>query len=122
MEMRREIVSYHLDAIIVYCIGAMMLMELMALIFHNAYRILKIAVNDRSPFQPKVVKKMRCIGIFLIGMSVACIAASYIAGTMTGGGTLCLGLEHTALGVLTLGLAEYFCHGIDLEKETEGLI
>ena len=45
-----------------------------------------------------------------------------IAGTTTGSMHLCLGLEHTAFGVLILGLAEYFCHGIELEKETEGLI
>ena len=121
-DMRREILSYHIDAIIVYCIGGLLLMSLMALVFHNAYGILKISARDRSPFQKSVVKKLRCIGGFLIGMSAVCIAASFIAGTMTGSMHLCLGLEHTAFGVLILGLAEYFCHGIELEKETEGLI
>ncbi len=121
-QMRQTKITYRTDAIIAYGVGCMFLMILMALIFNNVYRILKAAKTDRSPFQKKIAKSVHRIGLYLIGMSVICIVTSIIAGTITGTLHLCLGIQHTILGIFVLCLSEYFRHGIRLEQDAEGLI
>ena len=121
-KMEQEIHLFHIDAIIVYCIGCMLMFILVALILNSVFRIIRIASKKRSPFQKKIVNRIRMIGICFFGMSAVSTVTSLIAGIMTGSIHLCPGIEYIILGIFMLCLTVYFRHGIQLEEDAEGLI
>ncbi len=116
------------EMLVAFGITSSLLCGLMAMIFRNAYLILKTAdgktwfAKSNTPFQANIVRMLREIGIFLIAHSIvstiAVVAIALIFPTVE----LSAGNISFSLGLLMLCLSQFFNYGTKLENDTKGLI
>lgn len=103
-----------------FALGAVIVFILMALVFRNLYLIIKKS-EGATPFQAENVRRLERIGIFSISVPMVGICL----------GILLSGLNplevHSSgngffMGILVLCLTQVFAHGVELEKEVDGLL
>ena len=117
-------------AITLFCISSIIIFSLYAMVFRNAYLIIKTSKGKTwfskgdTPFQSDIVRMLREIGIFLISSS----AVSYIMGVI---GRIIIGadiaeigirFESIVIGLLVLCLSQFFAYGTELQKDVDGLL
>ena len=110
-------------AFIVFCIGAAILLALMAMIFRNLHLIFKKSENS-TPFQKDNVRMMREIGIFSIAIPVIGFIMSVIARLVSGVdfAEISIDLGGVFMGIVVLCFSQFFAHGVELEKDVDGLL
>lgn len=111
-------------ALRVFCVGAALILGLMAMVFRNIYLILKKSENA-TPFQKDNVRMVREIGIFLIAVPVISLIMSVLARAIVGPElveTSAVGLSSFMVGLVMLCLSQFFAHGVELETEADGLL
>lgn len=111
-------------ALRVFCIGAALILGVMAMVFRNIYLILKRSENT-TPFQKDNVRMVREIGIFLIAVPVISLIMSIVARLVVGPELVeasSVGLSSFMVGLVMLCLSQFFAHGVELETETDGLL
>lgn len=101
----------------------------MVMIFRNIYLIYKTAAGKtwfskgETPFQKDIVRMVREIGIFSIGMPVLQFIGTGIIKLISKGAVethvLLTGL---VFGIVVISLSEFFAYGMKLEEDVEGLV
>lgn len=113
-----------LAALRVFCVGAVLILGTMAMVFRNIYLILKRSENA-TPFQKDNVRMVREVGIFLIAVPVISLVMSVLARLILGAEMTevsSVGLSSFMVGLAVLCLSRFFAHGVELETETDGLL
>ncbi|MBP1559566.1 MAG: DUF2975 domain-containing protein [Oscillospiraceae bacterium] len=108
---------------LLFGIGAVIILALMAMVFRNMNLIFKKAENN-TPFQKDNVRMMKEIGIFSIAVPVIGFIMSIIIRLVVGvaNAELSLNMGGIFMGIVVLCLTQYFIHGAELEQEVEGLL
>ena len=107
-----------------FCVGAVLILGLMAMVFRNIYLILKKSENA-TPFQKDNVRMVREIGIFLISVPVVSLLMSVLVRAVVGPEvieTSSIGIDSIMVGLAVLCLSQFFAHGVELETEADGLL
>ena len=104
-----------------FCVGAFLILGLMAMVFRNIYLILKKSQNT-TPFQKDNVRMVREIGIFLIAVPIISLIMSMVVRGVAGLETSSIGLSSFMVGLAVLCLSQAFARGVELETETDGLL
>ena len=104
-------------------IGAVIILAVMALVFRNLYLIFKNSKNA-TPFHKDNIRMMRQIGIFSIAVPVIGFVMSVIIRLATGVETAELSIDTAGIfmGIIVLCLTQYFAYGATLEEDVEGLV
>lgn len=113
-----------LTALRIFCVGAVLILGTMAMVFRNIYLILKKSENA-TPFQKDNVRMVREVGIFLIAVPVISLGMSILARLILGAEMTevsSVGLSSFMVGLTVLCLSQFFAHGVELETETDGLL
>lgn len=108
---------------VLFAIGAIIIFSLVAMIFRNLYLIIKKS-EETTPFQKDNVRMMREIGIFSIAMPVIGLVMSVIARLVLGpeAAEVSNSMEGFIMGIIVLCLTQFFAHGVELEKDVDGLL
>jgi len=112
-----------LTTFMLFGIGAVIILALMAMIFRNLHIIFKNSENA-TPFQKQNIKKLREIGFFAIAIPVTGFIMSLIIRLVTGSelAELSLNMSGIFMGIIIFCLTQYFIYGAELEKDIEGLV
>lgn len=112
-----------MTAFLVFSIGAVVILSLMAMVFRNLYLIFKKSENA-TPFQKDNIRMMKEIGIFSIAVPVVGLAMSVIARIVLGVDAVETSVNQGGIfmGIIVLCLTQYFIHGAELEKDVDGLL
>ena len=104
-------------------IGAVIILAVMAMVFRNLYLIFKKSENT-TPFQKDNIRMMREIGIFSIAVPAIGFIMSVIIRLVTGVETAELSIDTAGIfmGIIVLCLTQFFVHGAELEKDVDGLL
>ncbi len=103
---------------------------LMAMVFRNVSLIFKTTrgktwfSQGETPFQKDNVRMVREIGIFCISVPVVAEAFNILAAACFGADVTdgAVSINGIILGVLVLCLSQYFAYGMQLQRETDGLV
>ena len=108
---------------VLFAIGAVIIFSLVAMIFRNLYLIIKKS-EGTTPFQKDNVRMMREIGIFSIGIPVIGLIMNIIARLVLGpeAAEMSNSMEGFVMGIIVLCLTQFFAHGVELEKDVDGLL
>ena len=103
--------------------GAVLILALMAMIFRNLNLIIKKS-EGTTPFQPDNVRMFREIGIFSIAVPVVGLIMSIITRLVLGAEAAEVSNNFSGLviGIVVLCITQFFAHGIELEKDVDGLL
>lgn len=120
----------NITAITMFSIAAILIMFLFAMIFRNAYLILKTADGKTwfskgdTPFQKDVVRMLREIGIFLIAVPAVGLIMSVAARCVIGvdNAEISVDLSYVIVGLLMLCLSHFFDYGMALQEDVDGLL
>lgn len=120
----------NLMAVKVFCVTAVILYTLMAMIARNIYLTLRTAANKtwfakgKTPFQNDIVRMIREIGIFYIMMTLVGLIASIIGRMLIGydAAEISVGVGNAITGVIILCLSQIFVQGVALQEEVDGMI
>lgn len=112
-----------LAALRLFCVGALVIFGLMAMVFRNIYLILKRSENA-TPFQKDNVRMVREIGIFLIAVPVIGLIMGTLGRLIMGPEVFegSVGVGSFMVGLAVLCLSQFFARGVELETETDGLL
>lgn len=112
-----------MTALFLFGIGATLILALMAMIFRNLHLIIKKS-EGTTPFQPDNVRMFREIGIFSIAVPVVGFVMSVIARIFIGVevAEISNSFEGFVIGIVVLCITQFFAHGIELEKDVDGLL
>lgn len=112
-----------MTAFFLFGIGATLILALMAMIFRNLHLIIKKA-EGTTPFQPENVRMFREIGVFSIAVPVVGFIVSVIARIAIGVETteISNSFESFLIGIVVLAITQFFAHGMELEKDVDGLL
>ena len=112
-----------MTAFLIFGIGAVIILVVMAMVFRNLYLIFKNSENT-TPFQKDNIRMMREIGIFSIAVPVIGFIMSVIIRLVTGVETAELSIDMAGIfmGIIVLCLTQFFVHGAELEKDVDGLL
>ena len=104
-------------------IGAIIILVVMAMIFRNLHLIFKQSENA-TPFQKDNVRMMREIGFFSIAVPVIGFIMSVIIRLVTDVETAELSIDTAGIfmGIIVLCLTQFFVHGTELENDVDGLL
>lgn len=111
----------------IYCVGAALLLAIVAMICCYTWAIMKSAQNH-TPFTADNVDRLKWIGYLFIALPAAGLVFSWIltlVSQLNGTGdvlNLSMNLDGFVTGLIVLCLTQYFAYGVKLEQETEGLI
>lgn len=112
-----------MTAILLFSIGAVIILSLLAMVFRNIHLILKKSLKS-TPFQPDNIRMLREIGIFCISVPIVglvmCTAARLILGVDAV--ETSVNIYGFSMGLIVLCLTQIFAHGAALEKDVEGLV
>ena len=110
-------------AFLIFGIGVVIILAVMAMVFRNLHLIFKKSENS-TPFQKDNIRLMREIGIFSIAVPVIGFIMSVIIRLVTGAETAELSLDTAGIfmGIIVLCLTQFFVHGAELEKDVDGLL
>jgi len=108
---------------LLFGIGAVLILVVMAMIFRNLYLIFKKSENA-TPFQKDNIRLMKEIGIFAIAVPIIGFIMSVIIRLVTGVETAEISVDMGGIfmGIIILCLTRFFVHGADLEKDVDGLL
>ena len=124
-EVNAPVVSGSVDmtSFLVFGIGAVIILAVMAMIFRNLHLIFKKSENT-TPFQKDNIRMMREIGIFAIAIPVIGFVMSIIVRLVTGVETAEISIDTAGIfmGIIVLCLTQFFVHGTELEKDVDGLL
>lgn len=111
-----------LRALVVFGIGAVIILALMAMIFRNLYLIIK-KPEGNTPFQKDNIRMLNEIGYFSIAIPVVSLIMGFVAGLVLGNDVeTSTSIYGFAMGVIVLGLTQFFVHGAELEEDVDGLL
>ena len=103
--------------------GAAITLSLMAMVFRNVYLILR---NTRggTPFVPDNIRMLREIGWFSIAQPAVGLVVSVLVQLTCGIGRVdaSVDIDSLIIGLLALCLTRVFARGMQLERDTEGLL
>lgn len=104
-------------------IGAVIILAVMAMVFRNLHLIFKKAQNT-TPFQRDNIRMMREIGIYAIAVPVIGFIMSIIIRLVTGAETAEISIDMAGIfmGIIVLCLTQFFVHGTELEEDVDGLL
>lgn len=122
--------SFCVSAFVMYSIAAAVTLLLFAMIFRNAYLILKTAdgktwfAKGSTPFQKDIVRMFREIGIFLIAVPVIGLVISIVARAVIGvqAAEISVRFDGVIIGLLVLCLSNFFAYGSELQEDIDGLL
>ena len=124
-EINAKVVDGNVDmtAFLMFGIGAVVILALMAMIFRNLNLIIKKS-EGTTPFQTENVRMFREIGIFSIAVPVVGLIMSIITRLVLGVevAEIASGFEGLLIGVVVLCLTQFFAHGVEIEKDVDGLL
>ncbi len=122
-------------AVRAFVLGFVMLiitLVLMAMICRNIYLIFKTANGEtkfsqgKTPFQPDIVRMIREIGIFSIAIPIVeiimSIVGSFVLGPLGAEFDFSVNMVSVFFGLVVLCLSQFFAYGVQLQKETDGLV
>lgn len=109
--------------LLLFTIAAIIILSLMAMCFRNVFLIIKKSQNS-TPFQRDNIRMIRELGIFFISMPVVGLVMSGVIRLVIGvdAAETAVNLSGFAIGILFLCLTQFFAHGMELEKDVEGLV
>lgn len=113
-----------MTALRLFCVGSVIILSLMAMVFRNIWLILKRSEN-LTPFQKDNVRMVREIGIFLLSVPTVSLVMIIITRAAIGPEAMegsSVGLGSFMVGLAVLCLSQIFARGVELEAETEGLL
>lgn len=112
-----------MTAFLLFGIGAVVILALMAMIFRNLNLIIKKSKGN-TPFQADNVRMFREIGIFSIVVPVVGFIMSIITRLVLGAEAAEISNNFSGLviGIVVLCITEFFIHGTELEKDVDGLL
>ncbi|MBE6540925.1 MAG: DUF2975 domain-containing protein [Ruminococcaceae bacterium] len=115
--------AVNMTAFCLFGIGAVLILSLMAMIFRNLNAIIKNS-EGTTPFQPQNVKKLREVGFFSIATPAVGFVMSIIAYFVLGSemAEVSNSLDGLVIGIVVLCITQFFAHGIELEKDVDGLL
>ena len=113
----------NLTALRLFCVGAGIILSLMAMVFRNVYLIMKWSENG-TPFQKDNVRMVREIGIFLIAIPILGLILSTIIRAAVGIdlAETSVELDSFLIGLVVLCLSRIFARGMALESDVDGLL
>lgn len=108
---------------LIFGIGAVIILAVMAMVFRNLNLIFKKSENT-TPFHKDNVRLMREIGIFTIAIPIVGFIMSVIVRLVTGVETAEISIDFGGIfmGIIVLCLTQFFAHGVELEKDVDGLL
>lgn len=112
-----------MTAFLLFGIGAILILALMAMIFRNLNLIINKSEGS-TPFQADNVRLFREIGIFSIAIPVIGLIMSIITRLVLGAeaAEVSNNFGGLVIGIVVLCITEFFIHGIELEKDVDGLL
>ena len=112
-----------LTALRLFCVGAAVILGLMAMVFRNIYLIMKVSATA-TPFQRDNVRRIREMGIFLLSVPLVGLVMSGVARLVMDPELVetSVGMSSFMTGLVVLCLSQFFAQGVALEAETEGLL
>ncbi len=115
--------SVDMKTFMLFGIGAVIILLLMAMVFRNLHLIFKSSENS-TPFRKGNIRRFREIGIFSISVPVVGFVMSVIIRLVTGVdfAEISINLAGILMGIIVLCLTQFFIHGAELEKEVDGLL
>lgn len=124
-EIHAKVIDGNVDmtAFFLFAIGAVLILVLMAMIFRNLSLIIKKS-EGTTPFQPVNVRLLREVGYFAIAVPVVAVVMNTIARLVLGAEAVeaAAGLEGLVIGVVVLCITGFFAHGVEIEKDVDGLL
>ena len=124
-EVNAPLVNGKLDmtSFMLFGIGAVIILAVMAMVFRNLYLIFKKSENT-TPFQKDNVRMMREIGIFSIAVPIIGIIMSAVVRLVVGADAVenSVNMGGIFMGIIVLCLTQFFAHGVKLEKDVDGLL
>ena len=108
---------------LLFGIGAIIILALMAMVFRNLHLIFKKSENG-TPFQKDNIRMMKEIGIFSFAVPVIGLIMSIIVRLVIGVDAAEISINQSGIfmGIIVLCLTQYFIHGAELEKDVDGLL
>ena len=115
--------SIDMTFFLLFGIGAILILAIMAMVFRNMHLIFKNSQNT-TPFQKDNIRMMREIGIFAIAVPVIGFIMSIVVRLVTGVETAEISIDMGGIfmGIIVLGLTQFFIHGAELEADVDGLL
>ncbi len=115
--------STDMKTFMLFGIGAVIILTLMAMVFRNLYLIFKQSEKN-TPFQKDNIRMLKEIGIFSITVPLTGVIMSIIIRLVIGVDAAEISINQGGLftGIIVLGLTQYFIHGANLEKDVDGLL
>lgn len=112
-----------MTAFLLFAISAVIILSLMAMVFRNLYLIIKKS-EGTTPFQKDNVRMLKEIGIFSISIPVVGFIMSIITCFVIGYETaeISNSMDGLIMGIIILCLTQFFAHGVELEKDVDGLL
>ena len=112
-----------MTAFLMFGIGAILILALMAMIFRNLNLIIKKS-EGTTPFQHDNVRMFREIGIFSIAVPVVGLIMSVVTRLVLGAEVAEVSGNFSGLviGIVVLCITQFFAHGIELERDVDGLL
>ena len=122
--------SINMTAVIIFSVGAVILLSLMAMVFRNVYLIMKTMKGKtwfstgNTPFQKDIIRMVREIGIFCIAGPVVSFLMGIIARLILGVDAveISVDLQGFIIGILVLCLSQIFAYGKQLQDDVDGLL
>lgn len=107
----------------IFGIGAVIILAVMAMIFRNLHLIFRKSENS-TPFQKDNIRMMKEIGFFAISLPVIGFIMSIIIRLITGVETaeISIDMDGIFMGIIVLCITQFFVHGVELEKDVDGLL
>lgn len=112
----------------IFFITGIITCALMAMVFRNVYLIFKTSMGKtkfsegETPFQKANVRMIREIGIFCIAIPAIEFIMTIIAHIAFGNVECSFSYSGILFGLVVLCLSRFFSYGMELQKDTEGLV
>ena len=112
-----------MTAFLLFGIVAALILAVMAMVFRNFHLIFKKSENA-TPFQKDNIRMMRENGSFAIAVPVIGLIMSVIIRLITGVETAEISIDMGGIfmGIIVLCITQFFVHGVELEKDVDGLL
>lgn len=111
-----------MTAVALFAVGSVIILSLMAMVFRNAWLILKKS-RSSTPFQKDNVRMLREIGIFAASAPLVGIGMAVVIRLAAGEGVeTSVRFDTMALGLLVFALSNIFTYGMELQKDVDGLL
>lgn len=127
-----ESVSAHTlrPALLLLCSFGVIISTLYAMIFRNVSLIMKklnlvrgqALSSENSPFQPDVIRMVREIGYFAIGIPLVTMIGQWLVSIPFRESSMSVSFSTIALALVVLTLSQIFSYGAGLQREVDDLV